>query len=94
MEIVWRRTALDDLEAARRYIARDNPRAAARVHAAILTSVGRLSNHPQLGRPGRVEDTRELVIPRTPYIVVYGVVDEQVMILSVLYSARKWPDRF
>jgi addiction module RelE/StbE family toxin len=94
MEIVWRRMALDDLEWARRYIAEDNPRAASRVHRAILTSVGRLANHPHLGRPGRVDGTRELVIPRTPYIVAYAVLDEQVMILSVVHHARKWPARF
>jgi toxin ParE1/3/4 len=94
MDIVWRRMALDDLEDARRYIARDNPRASARVYSAILTSVGRLANHPNLGRPGRVGGTRELVVPRTPYIVAYTVIDEAVMILSVMHTARKWPDRF
>jgi addiction module RelE/StbE family toxin len=94
MDIVWRRLALDDLEAARRYIAENNPRAASRVHAAILASVGRLANHPNLGRPGRVDRTRELVVSRTPYLVAYTVVDERVIILSVMHSARRWPDRF
>jgi toxin ParE1/3/4 len=94
MEIVWRRVALDDLEAAHRYIAERNPRAASRVHATILASVGRLTDHPNLGRPGRVAGTRELVVPRTPYIVAYATIDEQVMILSVMHSARRWPDRF
>jgi toxin ParE1/3/4 len=78
----------------RRYIAEENPRAAARVRAAIIISVGRPASHPSLGRPGRVDGTRELVIPRTPYVVAYVVLDEQVMILSVMHSARKWPDRF
>ena len=94
MDIVWRPAALDDLEAARRYIAEDNPRAASRVYAAIVAAVGRLADHTRLGRPGRVEGTRELVVPRTPYIVAYAVSDEQVMILSVMHSARRWPDRF
>ena len=46
-------------------------------------------NEP-LGRrnkPGRVEETRELVIPRTPYIVAYAVIEDQVMILSVMELA-------
>ncbi len=94
MDIVWRRMALDDLEAARRYVAEHNPGAVARVRSAILTSIGRLADHPNLGRPGRVDGSRELVIPRTPYIVAYAVLDELVMILSVMHSARKWPDRF
>lgn len=94
MDIVWRRTALDDLGAARRYIAENNPRGATRVHTAILASVGRLADHPGLGRPGRVDGTRELVVPRTPYIVAYATIGERVMILSVMHSARRWPDRF
>jgi addiction module RelE/StbE family toxin len=93
MDIVWRRMALDDLEAARRYITEHNPRAASRIHAAILNSVGRLANHPSLGRPGRVDGTRELVVPRTPYLVAYAVLDGQVMILAIMHSARRWPDQ-
>lgn len=66
MRIVWRRQARDDLLALRAYIARDNPRAAARIGRAILIAVDRLVLLPRLGRPGRVADTRELVVPRTP----------------------------
>jgi toxin ParE1/3/4 len=93
MEIVWRPIALEDLEQARRYIAEHNPRAADRLWGCILNSVERLAMLPGLGRPGQVEATRELVVPRTPYIVAYTVMDAQVMILSVIHSSRRWPDR-
>lgn len=94
MEIVWRPIALDDLEQARRYVEEHNPRAAERLWRRILTAVERLGALPGLGRPGRVEGTRELVVPRTPYIVAYTVIGDQVMILSVIHSSRQWPDRF
>lgn len=94
MEIVWRPTALEDLEQARHYIAEHNPRAAVRLWARILNSVERLGVLPGLGRPGRIEDTRELVVPCTPYIVAYTVIGDQVMILSVIHTSRQWPDRF
>lgn len=94
MEIVWRSIARDDLAEARRYIAEHNPRAATRVFQAIPTAVRRLSERPSLGRPGRVEGTRELVVPRTPYLVAYAVLDNQVVILSVLHHAREWPSGF
>src|SRR5579884_2854868 len=61
MEIVWRRSALNDLEALREFIAQDNPRAAARIYAAIQAAVERLAAYPNLGRAGRVEGTRELI---------------------------------
>jgi toxin ParE1/3/4 len=30
-----------------------------------------LIDTPEMGRPGRIGGTRELVIPRTPYIAAY-----------------------
>jgi addiction module RelE/StbE family toxin len=94
MKIIWRPIAIEDLAEARTYITRDNPAAADRVILAIRTAVSRLGNFPHLGRPGRVDRTRELVVAGTPYIVAYAVVGGQVMILSVLHSARKWPESF
>jgi toxin ParE1/3/4 len=94
MEISWRQRALEDLEAARKFIAADNPRASRRVLETILAAVFRLSTTPEIGRPGRVAGTRELVVPRTPYIVAYSVVNDEVVILDVLHGARQWPDIF
>jgi len=94
MEIVWREVAILSLERARTYIAQDNPAAALRVYDRILNSVRNLADMPNIGRPGRVEDTRELVVPDTPYIVAYTVFDEQVVIIAVQHSAQKWPERF
>ena len=94
MEIVWREVALNSLERARAYIAQDNPAAAARVHERILGAVRNLVDMPNMGRPGRIEDTRELVVAGTPYIVAYTVLDNQVSIIAVQHSAQKWPERF
>ena len=94
MEIFWREVALNSLERARTYIAQDNPSAAQRVYERIFAAVRNLANMPQMGRPGRVEDTRELVVPDTPYIVAYTVIDDQVVIIAVQHSAQKWPERF
>ena len=93
MEIIWRRGALRDLEEARRYIAQDNPAAAKRIRDAIMTAVGGLANMPHIGRPGRVEHTRELIVSGTPYIVAYTVIGGEVMILAVIHGARRWPER-
>ena len=94
MKIKWHRKARQDLRNIRAYIAEDDPKAAAHVATRILQSVERLPANPAIGRPGRVMDTRELVVVGTPYLVPYRVVGDVIVILRVLHGARKWPDRF
>lgn len=94
MDITWRDSALDDLEYVGRYIAEHDPEAAARINGRILSAVGALAVAPQLGRPGRVAETRELVIPQTPYTVAYAVIFGEVVIVDVLHEAREWPEGF
>jgi len=91
--IVWRAAALDDLDHLRAYIARDNPRAAEAIRDRIVDPVSALATYPAVGRPGRVSDTRELVIAGTPYIVPYRLSQpDTIEILAVIHGARRWPD--
>lgn len=94
MRIVWTAPAARDLEAIGDYIARDNPSAARRTVQRIQARIRSLTAHPLIGRPGRVDGTRELVIASTPFIVAYRAADERVEILAVFHSARRWPDTF
>ena len=94
MEIKWVRLALDDLDAAGEFIARENPKAAGRVLKRIWNAVQLLAEHPDAGRPGRVPGTRELVIADTPFIIPYRVVEKTVQILRVMHGKRQWPGRF
>ncbi|MGC2415743.1 MAG: type II toxin-antitoxin system RelE/ParE family toxin [Stellaceae bacterium] len=75
-------------------IAADNPAAAARMFERIRAAVERLAASPAIGRPGRVAETRELIISGTPYIVPYRVKGEVVQLITVLHSAQRWPHRF
>jgi toxin ParE1/3/4 len=47
-----------------------------------------------MGRTERVRGTLELVIQGLPYIVPYRIKGNDVQILSVFHSARKWPELF
>jgi plasmid stabilization system protein ParE len=38
--------------------------------------------------------TRELVIPRTPYIVPYRFQRAVIQVLRVYHGARRWPESF
>ncbi len=93
MNIVWRAQAEGDLDALTDYITLDNPQAALRVYDTILAAVDRLATFPTSGRPGRLARTRELVVPGLPYVVIYAIIEEEIQILTVHHTSRKWPKR-
>jgi toxin ParE1/3/4 len=80
-----------DIQLIFEYIARDNPKIAARVVSDIEISTRRLALFPLSGRSGAVPTTRELVVPRLPYIAVYRVNDETVEIIAVFHAAQDKP---
>ncbi|HYM78957.1 MAG TPA: type II toxin-antitoxin system RelE/ParE family toxin [Candidatus Dormibacteraeota bacterium] len=94
MRVKWLRIARANLDAEAEYIARDDPAAAARMVTTISRAIESLRRFPSMGRPGRVMGTRELVVPRTPYIVPYRVRHDTVEILRVFHAARRWPKSF
>jgi toxin ParE1/3/4 len=83
---------MNDREAIFDYLEADNPRAAVRIDDRIEAHVELLVETPEIGRPGRIEGTRELVIPRTPYVAAYRIEGEIVTVLRVLHGAQEWPD--
>ncbi|MCH6581323.1 MAG: type II toxin-antitoxin system RelE/ParE family toxin [Nitrospinae bacterium] len=94
MHVVWLEDAVNDLKMIGDYIAEDDPEAAYRVLTQIQAAADSLSRHPEMGRPGRVEKTRELVISGLPYILPYYIKKNEVRILAVLHTSRKWPGDF
>ncbi len=95
MKIEWSRRAIRDLADAWDYVALDSEAAADRMLAVQTQSVERLTAHPRAGREGRVKNTRELVIPGTPYIIAYRMKrNGDIEVLRVLHGKRRWPTNF
>ena len=90
MKLVWTRPAREDRKAIREYIAVDNPNAALDLDELLSEKTARLLDHPGLGRPGRLQGTRELVAHRN-YILIYDVAGDLVRVLRVLHAAKQWP---
>ncbi len=90
MRVRWTTPARQDRIDIREYIAADNRRAAARMDALFSEAAKRLAAHPELGKPGEIVGTREL-IPHDSYRLVYEVDGEAVWILAVVHTARQWP---
>jgi len=94
VRVEWTRAASLDLESVERHLSRDNPDVAIDTVFEIIRRVEVLAEHPGLGRPGRVEGTRELVLGRLPYLVPYIDKGDTIVILRVLHGAMKWPREF
>lgn len=92
MRVRWLRRALLNLDHEASYIAQDNPKAAAEFVLHLRGSALMLGEQPNLGRPGRISGTRELVVSSLPYILPYRVRNDTVEILRVFHTARKWPE--
>jgi toxin ParE1/3/4 len=95
MTLTWSPEAIHDLGTLRAYITMDDPAAAKRIALHIIPCIEELlSDNPHLGHPGRVPGTRELVIPKTPFVVPYRIHGGTLQILRVYHHARRWPKRF
>jgi toxin ParE1/3/4 len=91
--IVWSPRAIAHLADLRAYITRDNPDAANRIGSTLLAAVERLAELPNLGRPGRIAGTRELVVPGTPYVIPYRMRGDRLEVIAVFHGRQKWPKR-
>ena len=57
----------------------------------LRNRLGLLHEHPLAGREGRIQRTRELVIANTPFVAIYVVEKEDVLVLRILHGAQQWP---
>lgn len=91
MKVIWFEQAIWDLTQAKEYIALENPEAAKQIVKRIKAKITLLSEQPNMGRLGRVPNTKELIVEHTPFILPYRVRDNKIEILRVLHSSRQWP---
>lgn len=90
MELFWTPEAIHDRDDIYDHIEADNPAAALTLDELFSEKASRLVDHPDLGRPGRVAGTRELVVHRN-YILVYDLAGDRLRALRVLHAAQQWP---
>lgn len=92
VEIVWSALARRRLQEIRDYVAKDKPMAAARLAMRIVAVTQVLCRHPFIGRSSSEPGVRELVISRTPYIIVYKVRASTVIITTIWHGAQRRPE--
>ena len=93
MQVKWLNKALQNLDDEAEYIAKDDPAAARQLVQRIVAAVRLLPANPALGYSGRIHGTRELLVPKTRYIVPYRVRPrlQRIEILRVFHTSRLLP---
>ena len=88
MIVRWSYPALEDLRTVYNYIAEKGNLDAAALVDYLIEAGERLGTFPQLGRAGRLEGTRELIVP--PFVLVYRVnATSEITISSVIHGSRR-----
>jgi toxin ParE1/3/4 len=84
-----------DLAAIYAYYAERSGPAAGRVLGTILRAINGLALFPLMGRPGEVPETRERLVSRYPYRIVYHInaAKQVIEVWRVVHSAQEWPPR-
>ncbi len=94
MRVVLSPQAREDLREIFLSLAADHPAAAHLILTRIQERVKELRDNPQIGRPGRVPGTRELVVSKPPDLVPHLIRDEVLQILRVYHGSRLGPKDF
>jgi toxin ParE1/3/4 len=91
MRIRWTEGADGNLDQVEEYIAQDNPPAAVVSVHKIIEAAQMLADYPTIGKRGRERGTRELVVAGLPFIIIYVVHREELVIIRVLHTALRYP---
>ncbi len=89
MRVVWGEAAEREFDAAILFIGSQSPTSAVRVGERILAAVSLLERFPELAPPSRHRGLRQLVVPRTPYLVIYRIHDNRIEIRAVVHAKQR-----
>jgi addiction module RelE/StbE family toxin len=90
VNLIWSPQSIEDRKQIYAFIAEDDPRAADELDRLFKKQANHLLTFPEMGKPGRVAATRELVVHKH-YMLVYACTGATVAILTVLHTSRQYP---
>jgi toxin ParE1/3/4 len=89
MRLRWTPLAADDLVSIHSYLHEYHPAFAQPTVRLIFDATRRLRDFPRSGRPGTVAGTRELVLPRLPYIIIYRATSTMIEVIRIYHGAQE-----
>lgn len=87
----WTPAAAEDLEHIKEFLTEHHAQFAQSTIIELYETIRSLKTSPRLGRRGREEGTRELVLTRFPYIVAYRIKEQAIEVLHIFYAAQNRP---
>jgi toxin ParE1/3/4 len=90
-QLEWSPRSRRNIEFIRDFIAPENPSAAQSVLDEIRNTASSLQEFPAIGHTGKRKGTRELVLRKYPYTIIYRVTAKKIGIVAVLHQARQYP---
>jgi len=94
MKVIWSAASVRHLLEVIEFRQGEITGAAITLRRRILETVRQIGQMPYSGRAGRIEGTREVVVPHSSYIVVYQISEQTIEILGIWHGARLWPESF
>lgn len=88
MRVRLTKPAKAELDVAMAYLERQSPRAADAAQLAVDRTIDSLADFPNRGRQGALAGTRELVVRGAPYVLVYVVGDDEVLVLRIRHTSQ------
>lgn len=82
-----------DIDAIYAYYDERSEGAADRIVAALIRSLRGLERFPLLGKPGHYPNTREHIVPRYGYRIIYEIDEDGgiIGVIRILHRAQRWP---
>ena len=88
LEVIWENRAENDLAEYQEYIHQFNPKASVDVVERIFDCVETIAEQPLMGKPGKINGTREFAIPDLPITLIYRI-KEASLVIVFLHHHRK-----
>jgi toxin ParE1/3/4 len=88
LQLKWTDKALQQFEEAIVYIAEENPIGVQRVAQSVADATELLLFTPSIGHVGRIVNTQEWVVRKTPYIIAYAIDGEELWVLRLIASKQ------
>jgi len=91
MKITLTPTANRDIKSIYDYIVENSTvTTAKKVLSSIENTIDKLEEFSQLGKVGRIKNTRELIVPRLPFVILYKIYPDKIAITSIMHTSKKW----